>query len=122
MARPKIKKICRYPGCRISTYQKYCDLHPEGPPRKPDNRPSASARGYDRHWQKERAFFLSQNPLCAECDRQGDTTPAVLVDHVKAHKGNMSLFWDVSNWQSLCDRCHRIKSAKEDGAMGNPVK
>ena len=24
-----------------------------------------------------------------------------------SHKGNLDLFWDQSNWQSLCDRCDK---------------
>ncbi|MFH0809709.1 MAG: P27 family phage terminase small subunit, partial [Pseudomonadota bacterium] len=35
-------------------------------------------------------------------------------------KGDMALFWDESNWQSSCEECHRLKSASEDGAFGNP--
>lgn len=47
---------------------------------------------------------------------------ADLVDHIRPHKGDMELFWDGSNWQSMCDLCHRKKSASEDGGFGNPIK
>jgi 5-methylcytosine-specific restriction protein A len=40
------------------------------------------------------------------------------VDHIKPHKGDMALFWDSSNWQSLCKPCHSAKTATEDGGFG----
>jgi 5-methylcytosine-specific restriction protein A len=45
--------------------------------------------------------------------------PAIVVDHIIPHKGNYKLFWDKSNWQSLCKSCHDKKTAREDGAFGN---
>jgi 5-methylcytosine-specific restriction protein A len=49
---------------------------------------------------------LKKHPLCAMCEKQGRTKAAVLVDHIKPHKGDSQLFWDKSNWQSLCKHCH----------------
>ena len=40
------------------------------------------------------------------CAQQGRTTPATVVDHIKRHGGNQSLFWDKANWQSLCGPHH----------------
>jgi len=34
----------------------------------------------------------------------------------------MKLFWNESNWRASCDECHRVKTAKEDGAFGNVSK
>ncbi len=73
---------------------------------------------YGSKWQRARKSFLSQYPLCAECLRNGITKAADVVDHIKSHKGNIELFWDVSSWNSLCFRCHNKKTAKE-GAFGN---
>lgn len=53
--------------------------------------------------------FLMANPLCNHCGGV-----ATVVDHIKAHKGDKTLFWDVTNWQSLCESCHNRKTAKED--------
>jgi 5-methylcytosine-specific restriction protein A len=40
-----------------------------------------------------------------------------LVDHIKDHRGDMTLFWDsAGNWQPLCKPCHGIKTA--DGGIG----
>jgi 5-methylcytosine-specific restriction protein A len=79
----------------------------------PEPRPTAYQRGYDRKWAKARAIWLAQYPLCAMCLQQGWTTAAAVVDHIEPHRGNILLFWDVSNWQSLCIPCHNAKSATE---------
>ena len=72
-------------------------------------RPSARQRGYDGRWDQERAAFLEVNPTCRRC-----STPATVVHHVRPHRGDMRLFWDRSNWQSLCVTCHsRHKQALE---------
>ena len=51
----------------------------------------------------------AEHPLCAECERQGRVTPAYLTDHIIPHEGDYDLFWDQSNWQSLCSACHEMK-------------
>ena len=63
------------------------------------------------------------------CERQGIVTAATVVDHIKEHKGDYGLFWDESNWQSLCASCHSgIKRTQEKhgysqaaGVDGMPV-
>lgn len=77
----------------------------------------AYQRGYNRRWQKAREIFLSHHPLCAQCQKEGRITPARVVDHIIPHRGNDQLFWDESNWQSLCDytspyNCHGKKIAE----------
>lgn len=81
-------------------------------------RGSARERGYTAQWERERKRFLTRHPLCAECERNGRFTPATVVDHIRPHKGDMKLFWDVSNWQPLCRPCHDRKTATEDGGFG----
>jgi len=83
------------------------------------NRPSARKRGYDRKWQQASKEFLAQprNRLCAcGCGQVAD-----VVDHIIPHKGNMSLFWDRTNWQPMNRRCHSRKTARQDGGFGNPI-
>lgn len=43
---------------------------------------------------------------------------ATIVDHKVPHKGDKALFWDSTNWQSLCKPCHDRKTAREDGGFG----
>jgi len=47
---------------------------------------------------------------------------ATVVDHIIAHKGNANLFWDESNWQALCKRCHNSKTAAADGRWGRGIQ
>ena len=87
-------------------------------------RPSAYKRGYGRRWQEERAGWLRQHPLCGDrlignsdehslCLKLKRITAAQVVDHIIPHRGDMELFWNNTNWQSLCDPCHNKKTFKE---------
>lgn len=69
-------------------------------------RPSSSQRGYNSRWQKARASFLLKHPLCQMHERLGAVVAATVVDHIVPHRGDSALFWDRSNWQSLCKPCH----------------
>lgn len=57
-------------------------------------------------WRKLRLLHLASEPLCRMCKQTGRLTPATVVDHIKAHKGDETLFWDQGNWQSLCAHHH----------------
>lgn len=72
-------------------------------------RPSARQRGYDSRWQKGRAGYLLAHPYCVRCG-----APASHVDHIIAHKGDDRLFWDRSNWQSLCAHHHNSTKQREE--------
>jgi 5-methylcytosine-specific restriction protein A len=94
---------------------------PERPPRfrsaqageYEKSRASARASGYDARWQKARRAFLDANPLCVSCMAQGRRVRASAVDHITPHRGDAATFWDVSNWQALCQSCHSRKTATE---------
>lgn len=60
-----------------------------------------------------RARWLSHNPLCVHCREKGRVTEAKQVDHIVAlaHGGAD----DESNLQSLCEACHKEKTAAEMG-------
>ena len=77
---------------------------------------SSTARGYGYRWQRERKEFLAENPLCAMCSTDLSPVEATVVDHITPHGGDDGLFWDRSNWQSLCKHCHdSAKQRKERG-------
>ena len=61
---------------------------------------------YSYRWQRVRLHFLQEHPLCVMCESRGRIVAASVVDHVIAHRGNVDLFWDQSNWQALCKGCH----------------
>ena len=111
---------CHYPGCpHLTNHPRgYCSRHLPGKYREEDEgRLPSNKRGYDRHWRKERLDYLKANPLCVECLKDKQVTPATVVDHITPPKGDYDLFWDRNNWQSLCKPHHDRKTATEDGAF-----
>lgn len=54
------------------------------------------------------------------CRRCGE--PSAVVDHVVAHKGDMRLFWDRSNWQPLCLPCNSRKAVATEGGFGRDIE
>jgi 5-methylcytosine-specific restriction endonuclease McrA len=79
------------------------------------SRPKTScARGYGYRWQQARERFLRTHPLCVMCDAIGRVTAASVVDHVTPHRGDKSLFWDETNWQSLCATHHSSTKQREE--------
>lgn len=81
---------------------------------------TSAAKGYGYRWQQARADHLRRNPLCVFCRDKGRAVAASVVDHIKAPRlGDAKLsgdaeriaeawrlFWDRTNWQSLCKTCH----------------
>lgn len=83
-------------------------------PRAKDARPSACARGYDRHWQKLRLTVLNEEPLCRICRATGRVEAAYHVDHIKPLVDGGT--HDRDNLQPLCAACHNRKT-KADNAV-----
>lgn len=75
---------------------------------------TAAQRGYGYKWQKAREQFLQANPLCVMCQAQGRVEAATVVDHITPHRGDQSLFWRRSNWQSLCVTHHSRDKQREE--------
>lgn len=76
------------------------------------DRGNRHARGYGNRWERIRRQVLDRDDkLCQECSRHGIATAAYAVDHIrpKAQGGTD----DPDNLQSLCKRCHAVKTAKE---------
>lgn len=116
------QKPCNAQGCNTLTRNpRYCEKHlPMLTARAPEKpRESSTARGYGYKWQQARAGWLQKSPLCVRCEARGRVVVATDVDHIKPHRGDMALFWDRSNWQSLCASCHSVKTSSEDGGWGN---
>ena len=80
-------------------------------------RGTASERGYGYRWQQATKGWLRSHPLCVVCSRE-----ATLVDHIIPHRGDMTLFWDSTNWQSMCDHCHNVKRQRESRAWEGASK
>lgn len=73
---------------------------------------------YGWRWQRESRRFLARpdNVLCVYCKRRGKLVPAEQVDHIQPHRGDLTLFWDRTNWQGLCSSCGAEKSAREQAS------
>lgn len=82
-------------------------------------RGTAAQRGYGARWQRESKAFLAEpgHERCAcGCGR-----PADMVDHIRAVKGDMALFWSRSNWQPFARICNTRKAIATEGGFGRPV-
>jgi len=116
-------KPCTAPGCGklVRDGSGRCEAHRKAERQARTARSgTANKQGYNYKWQKARAHYLRENPLCVKHEARGEVEPATVVDHIVPHLGDKALFWDRNNWQSLCSRCHNIKTATEDGGFGNP--
>ena len=71
-----------------------------------------NASGYGYKWRLASRAHLKANPLCVECEKSGRAVLAVVVDHRQPHRGDMALFWDKPQWDSLCVHHHNSKTAK----------
>jgi 5-methylcytosine-specific restriction enzyme A len=96
------KHKCAHPMCNALVRTTYCDAHKPAP--RPDDRPSASKRGYDRRHQRLRKVFLAKNPLCHDCEEQGRLTTATEMHHIVALRDGGTNHWD--NLMALCKPCH----------------
>lgn len=111
---------CRHPGCPELTREGWCAKHK---PRPPKRRVSAEwHRLYNLPvwWDDLRPTQLLKEPWCRECakeypaDDPRHRTKASVVDHIKPHRGDMALFTDRNNLQSLCKRHHDQKTMREN--------
>ncbi|ARR55343.1 HNH endonuclease [Rhizorhabdus wittichii DC-6] len=59
-------------------------------------------------WKKLRmATFVRDNFTCQMCGRLEGNTSLLVADHRRPHRGDLMLFWDDSNLQTLCaSPCH----------------
>ena len=65
-------------------------------------------------WQALRGAHLQVHPLCVFCLQSGRHTPGYAVDHIAPHRGDMRLFADPANLQTLCKPHHnRTKQIQE---------
>ena len=64
------------------------------------------------HWKRIRDAYIAKNPTCELCAQMGRLTVGTVVDHiVERRDGGEDL--DYSNLQTLCHRCHTIKTYEE---------
>lgn len=82
-----------------------------------------------RAWREASAAWLQRYPICVLCLARGkvneraseDTCTqqrTLVVDHVEPHRGNEQLFWDQSNWETLCRLCHDVDKQRHEQRGG----
>lgn len=119
---------CTHPGCPVLVRDGSgrCAKHVRAEAKQLDRqRGSANERGYTYAWQRARESFLRDHPLCQcqDCDEgRVRVTAATVVDHKIPHRGNMTLFWDRANWQSMSKVCHDRKTATMDSGFARRSK
>ncbi len=66
-------------------------------------------------WQLLRTEYIANNPICEICNNKGIYKPAAIVDHIiPLTLVNMwSIGLDKKNLQSLCYKCHAIKTSRD---------
>lgn len=63
-------------------------------------------------WAKLRWAILTRDLFtCQMCGRLEGDTSKLVCDHRRPHRGDLTLFWDEANLQTLCALCH--SSAKQ---------
>lgn len=90
-------------------------IQPGGWRRSDEN---SNDRGYTYAWKKARDAWLKAHPLCVMCEAKDIIEPANVVDHRIPHRGDKTLFWDKTNWQSLCTPCHSGEKQREENGLG----
>jgi 5-methylcytosine-specific restriction protein A len=106
-------KPCRHPMCPELVLTPYCPAHSESMDAT-RYRGSSASRGYDSAWKRVRLQALRRDKyLCQHCLAVGRATVAVDVDHIIPLAVDPSRRLDLSNTQSLCRACHRIKSEQD---------
>jgi len=87
------------------------DIRARGP-RRPDDRLSASVRGYGARHKQHRNAYLLRHPVCAVCGayRSGNGTDLHLDHIIPLQEGGTNT---VGNYQALCSECHGRKTREE---------
>lgn len=114
---------CRHPGCSalVRDGSGRCAKHPAAPGSFADPmRGSRHERGYGTEWDKKRKRILRRDKgLCQPCLEQGRPRPARQVDHIVNKAEARARGWTEEqieadeNLQSICDACHKAKTAEE---------
>ena len=70
-------------------------------------------------WRKLRRYILAHQSRCELCRKAGRITPATIVDHIKPHRGDIELFYNMDNLQAICKWHHDAhKQSLEKGGAG----
>ncbi len=109
-------KICKKAGCGRTCAQNknYCSLHSDLENKQKIFTYREKSKAYHNlyetyRWKTFSKDFLKSHPFCYICGAKSQ-----VVDHIVPHRGDLSLFYDVNNVQTLCASCHSRKTLKEN--------
>ncbi|NCT16853.1 MAG: hypothetical protein COW66_05500 [Flavobacteriaceae bacterium CG18_big_fil_WC_8_21_14_2_50_34_36] len=96
------------------------------PDRKPFDRPVSYQWFYNASkWRKTSKLFREKNPTCVHCEANGIVTAANVSDHIRGLgfllKNNIDPY-SFDELQSLCSKCHNIKTGGESGKTTHFIK
>jgi 5-methylcytosine-specific restriction protein A len=101
--------VCAEPGCPelVREGRGYCKSCRRA---RAAQRPTKYEQGYDARWQRTRAAFLSEWPLCEE---PGCLARATEAHHRDGQGPNGPRGHDHHNLEALCKRHHAMRHARE---------
>jgi 5-methylcytosine-specific restriction protein A len=102
-------QFCAAPGCGVLVPSGRCAAH------RVEREHARPAYAVDRwyrtvRWRRLRNIILREQPFCLACLIAGRKVLTVDVDHIRPHRGDPVLFWDLTNLQGLCKSCHTAKT------------
>jgi 5-methylcytosine-specific restriction protein A len=98
------RRLTRESVCEVCVKQK--------PMRVRENRPNSRQRGYDAEWERFRAWFVNEHPLCEDCLDEGRTEPTVEVHHIRKLRDYPEGKCDENNCRGLCKPHHSRRTRR----------
>lgn len=72
-------------------------------------------------WKKACSEYLLVNPVCQDCAKRKYKNIAEHVAHIQSPGTSQVLFWDINNWQALCDSCYQRVQSNTELNILNPI-
>lgn len=121
----RVGRACTRQGCAGIVTDGVCSVC--GPTKRrtdaqyDQQRGSARERGYTWQWEKVRAMHLRNEPFCRRCNSTGGGDDGgLLVDHIVPIADGGAVL-DDNNLQTLCVRCHAVKTQEDLARRENKV-
>ncbi len=103
---------CSAPMCKELVSERFCEKHKKQERKRSDEqRGSYRERGYTTQYDKFRAWWVNQQPLCQPCSKEGRVVPMEILHHIKPIAEGGDLL-SADNALSVCRKCHAKIHAK----------
>lgn len=67
-------------------------------------------------WRKLRQTIIRRDfGLCQECKRRNRYTKGTVVHHIVEAREDITLFWEGTNLELVCDACHNREHPERSG-------